>query len=63
MTKTLKTAAHVLLFVVAVVVFFLGLGLGLQFNPTLGTLLWIAAAAIAGLNVLWIFRSRAKAGR
>ena len=63
LTKTLKIAAHALLFVIAVVVFFLGLGVGLQHNPTLGTLLWIAAAAIAGLNVLWMFRSRAKAGQ
>ena len=62
-TKTLKIAAHALLFVIAVMVFFLGLGVGLQFNPTLGTLLWIAAAAIAGLNVLWMFRSLAKAGK
>ena len=62
-TKTLKVAAHALLFVIAVVVFYLGLGLGLQYNANLGTLLWIAAAAIAGLNVLWIFRSRAKAGQ
>ena len=63
LTKTLKIAAHALLFVIAVVVFVLGLGVGLQHNPTLGTLLWIAAAAIAGLNVLWMFRSRAKAGQ
>ena len=62
-TKTLKIAVHALLFVIAVVVFFLGLGVGLQVNPNLGTLLWIAAAAIAGLNVLWMFRSRAKAGK
>ena len=61
-TKTLKVAAHALLFVIAVVVFYLGLGLGLQYNANLGTLLWIAAAAIAGLNVLWIFRTRVKAG-
>ena len=62
-TKTLKIAVHALLFVIAVVVFFLGLGVGLQYNPTLGTLLWIAAGAIAALNVLWMFRSRAKAGQ
>ena len=62
-TKTLKIAVHALLFVIAVAVFFLGLGVGLQFNPNLGTLLWIAAVAIAGLNVLWMFRSRAKAGQ
>ena len=63
MIKTLKSAVHALLFVIAVVVFFLGLGLGLQYNPNLGTLLWIAAVAIAGLNLLWMFRPRAKAGQ
>ena len=62
MTKTLKMAVHALLFVVAVVVFFLGLGIGLQYNANLGTLLWIAAGAIVALNVVWIFRSQAKAG-
>ena len=62
-TKTLKIAAHALLFVIAIVVFFLGLGIGLQYNSNLGTLLWVAAAAIAGLNVLWMFRSWAKAGQ
>ena len=53
-----KIVAHVLLFVLAVVVFFFGLGVGLAFNPALGTLLWAAAAGIAGLNLLWILRSR-----
>ncbi len=62
LSKTLKIAAHVLLFAVAFVVFFLGLGIGLQYNPNLGTLLWIIAAAIAALNVLWMFRSRPNAG-
>ena len=53
-----RIAAHALLFLLAVVVFYLGLGLGLQFSPILGTLLWVAAAAIATLNILWIVRSR-----
>ena len=44
-----RIAAHALLFLLAVVVFYLGLGLGLQFSPILGTLLWVAAAAIATL--------------
>ena len=52
-----RIAAHALLFLLAVVVFYLGLGLGLQFSPILGTLLWVAAAAIATLNILWIVRS------
>ena len=47
-----------LLFALAAVVFVFGLGVGLAFNATLGTLLWIAACGIAGLNVLWILQSR-----
>ena len=53
-----QIVVHVLLFVLAVVVFYLGLGVGLQFNPALGTLLWLTAAAIVALNLLWIVRSR-----
>ena len=53
-----RIVAHVLLFILAVVVFYFGLGVGLQFNPALGTLLWLVAAAIAALNILWIVRSR-----
>ena len=49
---------HALLFGLAVVVFFLGLGVGLALNATLGTLLWVAAAGIAGLNLLWIIQPR-----
>ena len=60
MHPALKTTAHVLLFLIAIVVFYLGLGIGLQFNPNLGTILWLVAAAIAGLNLLWILRSRRK---
>lgn len=56
--KKLRLAAHVLLFLAAVVVFYLGLGLGLQYNPTLGTVLWVASAAIVALNLLWMRRSR-----
>ncbi len=63
LARTLKITAHTLLFVLAIAVFFLGLGIGLQFNPLLGTLLWVAAGAIAALNVLWMIRSRANAGR
>ncbi len=63
LSKTLKIAAHVLLFVAAFVVFFVGLVIGLQYNANLGTLLWIIAAAIAALNVLWMFRSLANPGR
>lgn len=62
LSRTLKITAHVLLFAAAFVVFFVGLVIGLQYNANLGTLLWIIAAAIAALNVLWMFRSRANEG-
>ena len=52
-----RIAAHALLFLLAIVVLYLGLGVGLQFSLILGTLLWVAAAAIATLNILWIVRS------
>ena len=48
-----------LLFALAVIVFYLGLGLGLQFNPTLGTILWLVAGALVALNLFWIARPRA----
>ena len=53
-----RIVAHVLLFLLAVFVFYFGLGVGLQFNPALGTLLWLVAGAIVALNLLWMVRSR-----
>ena len=50
-----RIVVHVLLFLLAIVVFSFGLGVGLQFNPTLGTILWIVAGAIFALNLLWMF--------
>ena len=58
MNKTLKTIVHVVLFVAAFIIFYLGLGVGLAVNPTGGTVLWILAAAIAIGNLLWIFYPR-----
>lgn len=55
--RKLKYAIHALLFLLAFAAFYAGLGLGLQYNPTYGTLLWILAALVAGLNILWIIRS------
>ena len=43
--RRIRKAAHVLLFVVAAVVFYIGLGVGLQYDPNLGTLLWAASTA------------------
>ena len=58
MRKKLKKIAHIVLFLVAVIVFYLGLGIGLSANPTLGTALWVAAIAIAVANLFWILRGR-----
>jgi uncharacterized membrane protein len=55
-----RVTAHVLLFVLAIAVFYIGLGIGLQHNPTIGSVLWFAAAAIAGLNLIWLMRWRRK---
>ena len=52
--------AHAGVFLLAVIVFYLGLGVGLQLSPAWGTALWVAAAAIAALNVLWIIRRARK---
>lgn len=50
--RKIRKAAHVLFFVVAAVVFYIGLGVGLQYDPNLGTLLWATSGAIVVLNVL-----------
>ncbi len=58
MPKVLKTALHLLLFFVAIIVFYLGLGIGLAANPIVGTLLWLAAAALIAANLVWLLRTR-----
>ncbi|MDE2687597.1 MAG: hypothetical protein OXI16_08910 [Chloroflexota bacterium] len=50
-----RIVVHVLLLILAIGVFFFGLGVGLQFNPTYGTILWIVAGVIFVLNLLWMF--------
>ena len=54
----IRIAVHVVLFVLAVIVFYLGLGVGLALNPALGTLLWIVSGAIVVLNLIWIVKAR-----
>ncbi len=58
MSVVVRMALHVLLFLVAGIVFFLGLGIGLSQNPTIGTLLWLVAAGIAVANAIWMTRRR-----
>ena len=49
--SVIRKGTHALVFLVAAAVFYFGLGVGLSVNPLWGTLLWIAAFAIAGLNL------------
>ncbi len=58
--KIVMGLAHGGVFVLAVIVFYLGLGVGLQINSTWGTALWVVAAAIVALNVLWMIRRARK---
>ncbi len=57
MGKPSKRTAHMLLFLLAAVVFYVGLGVGLQHNANLGTVLWVVAFMIVAINVAWIIRS------
>ena len=67
MGKTLRVAVHILLFLVAIVVFYLGLGIGLAWpgvtvagvtlsGPTAGSILWITAGVIGVGNLVWMIR-------
>ena len=49
--SVIRKGIHALVFLVAAAVFYFGLGVGLSVNPLWGTLLWIAAFAIAGVNL------------
>ena len=52
----LRVILHVAIFAAALLVFTLGLGIGLALNPAVGTLLWLVAGLIAVANVVWIVR-------
>ena len=54
LSLAMRVAAHALLFLVAALVFFLGMGIGLQVNSALGSALWVAAGAIVALNLYLI---------
>ncbi len=56
--RAVKLVLHVLVFAVAAVVFFLGLGIGLSQSPAVGTLLWVVAAGVAVANAIWMTRRR-----
>ena len=54
MNLAVRIVIHVVLFLVAVVIFYLGLGIGLAFNPAYGTLLWFLSGALFVGNLLWL---------
>lgn len=47
---------HLLVFPLAFVMYYLGLGVGLAIFPPLGMFIWVVALGILALNVLWMFR-------
>ncbi len=60
MRIVLRIIAHALVFLAAVVVFYLGLGIGLALNPAAGTALWLVAGALGLGNLWWIISSANK---
>ena len=54
MKTALRIVLHVVLALVAVVIFYLGLGVGLAYNPAMGTVLWFASGALFVGNLLWL---------
>ena len=58
MSRNIRIIAHVLLFILALAVLWGGLGVGLQYNPTIGTIMLFAALGIAAANTFWIFRPK-----
>ena len=56
----LKTLLHVLIFLVAILVFWTGLFFGLQVNTTYGNILLVTGAVIVFLNIFWMVRSARK---
>ena len=54
----MKTAAHVFLFILAFASFYFGLGVGLAYDATLGSILWLVAGGIAVGNIVWIVRTK-----
>lgn len=57
MVNALVIIGHALLFLAAVLIFYLGLGIGLAVNPAAGTALWFLAGAVGLGNLWWTVRS------
>ena len=54
MKTALRIAAHVVAALLAVVIFYAGLFIGLQVNTTIGTVLWFLSGALFVGNLLWL---------
>ncbi len=52
--------AQIALLIVAIVVFYVGLVIGLTQNPNMGTLLWAVAALLFVVDGWWFLKSREK---
>lgn len=52
--------AQIALLIVAIVVFYVGLVIGLTQNPNMGTLLWAVAALLFVFDGWWFLKSREK---
>ncbi len=74
MGAALRVSLHILLFLVAIVVFYLGLGIGLAWpgvtvagvtlsGPTAGTILWITSGVIGVGNLVWMIRYFSRRGQ
>ena len=62
MSRIFRPTAQVLLYILALAVLWAGLGIGLQHNPTIGTITLFAALTIAAANTYWIFRPKRQHG-
>lgn len=61
-SRILRSTAQILLYLLALAVLWVGLGIGLQYDPNIGTIMLFAAVGIAGVNTFWVFRVKRQRG-
>ncbi|MXZ89939.1 MAG: hypothetical protein F4W95_00480 [Chloroflexi bacterium] len=49
-----RILAHGLIFLLALAIFYAGMGVGLTYNPIVGMAIWIAAVAVGITNLICI---------
>lgn len=62
MSRVFRPTAQILLYLLALAVLWVGLGIGLQHDPTIGTIMLFAALGIAAANTFWVFRVKRQHG-